>query len=490
MPGRHAHAPSCADLVRRLRSARRTEQLQAAERITTLVRTADSTAQCCEALAAAGAVAPLVALLRASSLALRAYAAMPLFYMAQGTGLCDDVCEAVAGSDGIPALVALLEARGGSAVAQPLAHMGAAGVLRKLADRPAYASALLAAGAVPASLRLWADCRQASGLLWQPVEQLLLCAVCQLATDPATCAAVAAAGPVPALARALQLHIDARDGDASASGGSASGGVVSEGGASSDGGSGSEADPEAELLFSAAEAAGALAALLLECPALTAAALEAGVPAACVRLLGLEPHPPPQLYGLLGTLARDGTEAVVAAGGLCAFIRGLNSGGGGGGGDGGSSEDAEHAVTLAVVGLMSCVQAGPALRAEVLASGAVPALLRLVGAADADVRAMAADILSNLGAAAAAANKGPGGSSAKAAAKQPAGGSQPKAQPPRVCAAPGCDATRGLRRCGGCGMMRYCGEACSRAHWREHRAQCRRLQAEQQQQGQQQQVAA
>ena len=34
------------------------------------------------------------------------------------------------------------------------------------------------------------------------------------------------------------------------------------------------------------------------------------------------------------------------------------------------------------------------------------------------------------------------------------------------------------RRCGGCGAVRYCIEACSRAHWRAHRAVCRRLQAQ------------
>ena len=51
--------------------------------------------------------------------------------------------------------------------------------------------------------------------------------------------------------------------------------------------------------------------------------------------------------------------------------------------------------------------------------------------------------------------------------------------PPRVCAAPGCGATSGLRRCAGCATVRYCSAACSRAHWREHRAECRRLQAEQ-----------
>ena len=49
--------------------------------------------------------------------------------------------------------------------------------------------------------------------------------------------------------------------------------------------------------------------------------------------------------------------------------------------------------------------------------------------------------------------------------------------PRRMCAAPGCGGTRGLHRCGGCGAVWYCGPGCSRAHWREHRAECRRLQA-------------
>lgn len=53
----------------------------------------------------------------------------------------------------------------------------------------------------------------------------------------------------------------------------------------------------------------------------------------------------------------------------------------------------------------------------------------------------------------------------------------PPASPPRVCAAPGCGAVHGLRLCAGCRSVRYCGEACSRAHWRAHKAKCRRLQA-------------
>lgn len=34
----------------------------------------------------------------------------------------------------------------------------------------------------------------------------------------------------------------------------------------------------------------------------------------------------------------------------------------------------------------------------------------------------------------------------------------PQPPTPRMCAAPGCGATRGLRRCSGCHTVRYCGE--------------------------------
>lgn len=48
----------------------------------------------------------------------------------------------------------------------------------------------------------------------------------------------------------------------------------------------------------------------------------------------------------------------------------------------------------------------------------------------------------------------------------------------RTCAGPGCGATHGLRRCGGCGQVRYCSVDCQRAHWPEHQEPCRRRQAE------------
>ncbi|EFN51033.1 hypothetical protein CHLNCDRAFT_59345 [Chlorella variabilis] len=45
----------------------------------------------------------------------------------------------------------------------------------------------------------------------------------------------------------------------------------------------------------------------------------------------------------------------------------------------------------------------------------------------------------------------------------------------RVCAAEGCGNTSGLRRCSGCRAVRYCSEACSHAHWKAHKTECRRL---------------
>lgn len=79
-----------------------------------------------------------------------------------------------------------------------------------------------------------------------------------------------------------------------------------------------------------------------------------------------------------------------------------------------------------------------------------------------------------------------GQASSSASAPQPAGPSTPPqphlapadaAPPPRTCAAPGCTATRGLKRCAGCGVVRYCSTACSYADWQEHRPECRRLRA-------------
>ena len=81
----------------------------------------------------------------------------------------------------------------------------------------------------------------------------------------------------------------------------------------------------------------------------------------------------------------------------------------------------------------------------------------------------------------AAAAAGPAAASTSAPAAAAPAPRPPKPRAPRVCANPECGATTGsLRRCGSCAAVRYCSEACARAHWLAHKAECRRLQAEQQ----------
>jgi ankyrin repeat protein len=41
------------------------------------------------------------------------------------------------------------------------------------------------------------------------------------------------------------------------------------------------------------------------------------------------------------------------------------------------------------------------------------------------------------------------------------------------CANPGCDGA-GLKKCAGCMKVFFCGPACIRAHWRAHKAECKR----------------
>jgi hypothetical protein len=45
------------------------------------------------------------------------------------------------------------------------------------------------------------------------------------------------------------------------------------------------------------------------------------------------------------------------------------------------------------------------------------------------------------------------------------------------CSSPGCKGA-GLLKCTGCKQARYCGEACQLAHWKAHKADCRRWSAE------------
>jgi hypothetical protein len=45
------------------------------------------------------------------------------------------------------------------------------------------------------------------------------------------------------------------------------------------------------------------------------------------------------------------------------------------------------------------------------------------------------------------------------------------------CLSPSCNGA-GLLKCTGCRQARYCGEACQLAHWKAHKADCRRWSAE------------
>ena len=41
------------------------------------------------------------------------------------------------------------------------------------------------------------------------------------------------------------------------------------------------------------------------------------------------------------------------------------------------------------------------------------------------------------------------------------------------CSNPGCSGA-GIMKCTGCKQVRYCGEACQLAHWKAHKADCKR----------------
>ncbi len=185
-----------------------------------------------------------------------------------------------------------------------------------------------------------------------------------------------------------------------------------------------------------------------------------------------------QAAGAVHNLAEAGPQAcrvILAAGAVPPLVHLLLSRG--------YNEALWHAI-LALRHLMQLA----ACRSQLLEAGAVSALQHIQqGGAEKDVRDLAGSLLQQLtgpvdtNATAPADHQvltatGAAGE-APAAAPPPAPPARPSA--PRVCAAPGCGTTTGLRRCGGCGTMRYCSEACCKAHWRAHKAECRRLQAEQ-----------
>ena len=113
-------------------------------------------------------------------------------------------------------------------------------------------------------------------------------------------------------------------------------------------------------------------------------------------------------------------------------------------------------------------------RAALLSPGVLPVLKRVQDASESQDAAIAAAALQKL-----IASEPAGAAGSTAGLQTETSAARPARPPaPRVCAAPGCGATNGLKRCGGCGTVRYCSQACCKAHWPAHKAECRRLQVE------------
>ena len=213
---------------------------------------------------------------------------------------------------------------------------------------------------------------------------------------------------------------------------------------------------------------------LLPGPVVTVGNLAAGSPAGRAALVAAGVIPPlvqmladdamrlmaaAALANLAASPDLEHRQAVVVAGAIPSLVRCLQ---------------ANDAAALCIVHALWTMAAGsPDHALAVEAAGAVPILQSLLETSRSeDIKRFASYALHAI-------------TSAAAQAQQPA----PAASPPppaatsagpaaaRVCA--GCGTTRGLRLCAACRTVRYCSEACSYSHWRQHRAECRRLQAEQ-----------
>ena len=191
-----------------------------------------------------------------------------------------------------------------------------------------------------------------------------------------------------------------------------------------------------------------LASLAGSAPCMNAAAA-AGAAAAAVQLLRSgSPEAIQPAAKLIGTVVRTYPQAIPAfnaAGGVAAFEAAWR----------GSSGNARQYIADALTQLRQADQ-GPQQQ---------PAGTEAAGQGLQQTRAGAA------------AGQGTATVSAQAASGPTQLGAAQPAHPPRVCAAPGCDATSGLKRCGACRAVRYCSVQCQRAHWPAHIAECRRMQA-------------
>ena len=408
-------------LVQRLRSGRRTEQLRAAQRIYALAE--DKSLW--PAIAAAGGIPALVQLMRSSSNAVRSAACCALTDV-----ICTPGGEAAFMAAGglAPLLDCLLRCSNEQVMAA--ATYLAGNVLLDSNPRRAECCAALV-GSLPILVRRLHDQRPLPGATARLLRNL--CSSAVASTDVEKDAAVAA-GALPALAQLLQ------NGNA----------------------------------YEQSNALSMLATLAFNTTNQAAIAAEGLISTFAQQLLNADRNVQRWAAGAVHglTLGNAGQpsprycEAIVAAGAVPCLVRCLEA-------------DNERTRLRAAWALHNLCSASAAACCKARSAGAVAALQRLPQSEDVQVKEAADILLGVLQRSPAAAARPSGGACAPPGSQRslpPSTRQRPPA--PRLCAAPGCTATRVLHRCGGCGTVRYCSAACSHAHWREHRTECRRLQAE------------
>ena len=432
--GQHEDPGSAGALVQRLRAAAAARDPVAQQAaLDALRRLADGPGPERAAVAAAGGIQAAVACLCGSQLGIQERGADLLRCLAE-----DDAqrSAAIVAARGVPALARLMHSSddgifvAAASALRHLVHAGGAGAC----------AAALEAGAVQPLVRQ---------LRHSYADEVLHCAaatlsdmVCNSLGGPGAVAAVAA-GAVPGVLRCL------------------------------------EASRGADTRGAAICALANLCCCSPQCCEQVEAA--GGIPAVVRALAALEGHP--QLADmcatLLGSLAWDSPgrcRAITAAGGAHALARCLDS-------------PQWNAVKCGIAALARLDSRGQPLPAPgLMAATRLAGMLHSLTSSPlgADVQQAAAALMHRLRSGAFH-GQGPEADGAEVdvrlladappSAGPPTLATQPP-RPPRVCAAPGCGATSGLRLCAGCTTVRYCSEACSRAHWREHRAECRRLRAE------------
>ena len=522
-----------AALARRLHSPRRTEQLKAVCSLEQLLEAAERSGNtaACDQLVAAGCIPPLVKMLSSGSQPLQALATRTLIGLTAGSERARE-----AGAAAIPALVDLLNSS--EAPEKLIAQLNAVSVLDNVAGgsgAPARGAAIVAAGGHTALLQLSAS---ASAL----VRAASCRALINLAGNLGSRQALMDVEAFSALVAVLRGSSSGSDGAGSSYAGTAAAHAAAAIGnlCSREPGTLPAAHPTTAMTAAAqaATAAGAPEALvqLLRCtrddsvlreavravsnliacndPAVSGAVAAAGgiqtlaqhlcsgscSPGVLSRVLRV-------LAGLADGSAERGAALAATPGVLQRLVQLL-------GAAAAASDDTPFEAASTLVAMLWKDSAGEAAAAAAVAAGVAPALVAALRATDSSdcpetdaphlaynlaacgqaaalleagaaplLRRLTASAVPAVGEAAAdalellASPAAQGSSAAAPAATKPASGLQQRRQ--RACDAPGCSATHGLRFCGGCGSVRYCSQDCSRAHWKAHRAECRRLQAEQ-----------